>query len=89
MTADGVAATVSVGAMVTVGPTLGFVVPVELGAAHDELLMVSWIIVTAPLRASARPSRVTPLLSEIEVSAMMVPLKLVVVPSVAELPTFQ
>ncbi len=51
--------------------------------------MVSLIIVTAPLRASARPWSVTPLFSAMEVRAKIVPLKLVVVSSVAELPTCQ
>ena len=45
--------------------------------------------VTAPLRASILPSTVAPVFSVIEVSARIVPAKLVVVPSVAELPTCQ
>ena len=60
-----------------------------LGAAHAELSMVLWSIVTAPLRASARPCSVAPVLSAIEVRAMIVPLKLVDVSRVAELPTCQ
>ena len=46
-------------------------------------------IVTAPFRASARPDTCAPLFSEMLVSARMLPRKLVVVPSVAELPTCQ
>ncbi len=86
-----VEAMVSVGGAVTVGREVapGFGVGVGLGAAHDELSMVSLIIVTSPLRASARPSSVTPFLSAIEVRARIVPLKLVLVSSVAELPTCQ
>src|SRR5512141_2498680 len=95
VTAAGVERLASVAGAVTVGPEVapGLEVAVGeavgLGAAHDELSIVSWIIVTAPLRASARPSSVTPLLSAIEVRARIVPLKLVVVSRVAELPTCQ
>jgi len=45
--------------------------------------------VTAPFRASARPCRLTPLFSVIDVSASMFPLKIEFVPRVAELPTCQ
>lgn len=45
--------------------------------------------VTAPFRASALPSRFTPVVSVIDVSAKMFPLKTEFVPSVAELPTCQ
>lgn len=45
--------------------------------------------VTAPVRASALPFRVAPVSSETLASAIMVPAKVVVVPSVAELPTCQ
>ena len=45
--------------------------------------------VTEPLRASARPSTVELVVTVMEVSAMMVPTKVVSVPSVAELPTCQ
>ena len=45
--------------------------------------------VTAPLRASSLPSTVAPVFSVIDVRARIVPLKFVVVPSVAELPTCQ
>lgn len=59
------------------------------GGVHAELLIVLWIIVTAPFRANARPWSVAPFFSAIEVRAMIVPLKLVVVPKVAELPICQ
>jgi len=45
--------------------------------------------VTAALRASARPFRVAPLVTVMEVSARMLPLKVELVPRVAELPTCQ
>jgi hypothetical protein len=41
------------------------------------------------LRASARPSTVVPVVTEIDVNAMIVPVKEDVVPNVAELPTCQ
>ena len=45
--------------------------------------------VTAPLRASALPDKVAPVLSVMLVKARIFPLKVVVEPSVAELPTCQ
>jgi hypothetical protein len=51
--------------------------------------MVSLINVTAPLRASALPLSVAPLFMLMLCSAIMVPLNVVVVSSVAELPTCQ
>jgi hypothetical protein len=45
--------------------------------------------VTAPVRAKARPSSATPVVSVIEAWAMMVPWKIEFVPRVAELPTCQ
>jgi hypothetical protein len=62
--------------------------PVVPGA-QCAALIVSLIRVTLPLRASARPWRVTPLFSEIDVRAMTLPTKADVVPKVAELPTCQ
>ena len=44
---------------------------------------------TEPLRASARPAMVALVFAVIDVRARMVPVKLVPVPSVAELPTCQ
>lgn len=52
-------------------------------------VMTLWSRVTAPLRARARPSMVALVRTEIDCSAMIVPLKDVFVSSVAELPTCQ
>src|SRR5579859_6232037 len=52
-------------------------------------VMTSVSSVTAPLRASALPSRFTPVVIVIEVRARMFPLNIENVPSVAELPTCQ
>ena len=46
-------------------------------------------MVTAPVRANARPSSVAPVVIVIEAKARMLPLKTELVPSVAELPTCQ
>ena len=45
--------------------------------------------VTAPFRASALPFSVAPVVSVMDVSARMLPLKVELVPRVAELPTCQ
>jgi hypothetical protein len=52
-------------------------------------VIVSSSRVTAPLRASARPAMVSPVSTEIDVRARMLPAKSVLVPRVAELPTCQ
>ena len=57
--------------------------------AHDGRVNTSLISVTAPFRASAWPCTVTPLFTEIDDRAMMVPTNTEPVPSVAELPTCQ
>ena len=44
---------------------------------------------TAPVRANARPFRVAPVFTVMEAWAMMFPANVVLVPSVAELPTCQ
>ena len=54
-----------------------------------HLVIVLLSNVTEPFRARIRPSTVVPVLSVIDVNAMMVPTKVVPVPSVAELPTCQ
>jgi hypothetical protein len=59
------------------------------GAAHSGRSKVLLFRVTAPFRASARPVTVVPFCTVIDVSAMMVPTKVVPVPRVAELPTCQ
>jgi len=51
--------------------------------------MTSVSKVTAPFRASALPSRFTPVVTVIDVRAIIVPLNTEFVPRVAELPTCQ
>ncbi len=58
------------------------------------MVQFGWVIVlvsrlTWPLRASTRPDTVVPVCTEIEVSARTEPTNVVLVPSVAELPTCQ
>ena len=62
------------------------------GAGHHGQLhpvMTSVSSVTAPLRASALPSKFTPVVIVMDVSARMFPLNTEFVPKVAELPTCQ
>ena len=79
-----VAVAVEVG-VVAVGVGVG----VGGGVAQVGEVIVSSSRVTAPLRASARPSTVSPVFTEIDVRARMLPLKAEFVPRVAELPTCQ
>lgn len=69
------------------------VVVVEVGVGEEAkqvgTVMVLESSVTAPLRANTLPRSVAPVSSVAEVSAMIVPTKLLVVPRVAELPTCQ
>ena len=67
---------------VVVAPTL---VVVVVAAAHTGLVIVLVSSVTAPLRASALPFRVAPVVMLIDVSARMLPTKALPVPIVAEL----
>jgi hypothetical protein len=60
-----------------------------MGVEHVDFVMVLVSSVTAPLRASVRPSTVTPVVTVIELNARMVPRKMELVPRVAELPTCQ
>ncbi len=55
----------------------------------SAVVIVSVSSVTAPLRASTRPSTVTPVVTVMLVSARIVPRNVEPVPSVAELPTCQ
>jgi hypothetical protein len=73
-----------------VGVAVG-VVGVGVGVVVGQLgaVIVSSSRVTAPLRASARPAMVSPVFTEIDVRARMVPVKVEFVPRVAELPTCQ
>ncbi len=63
------------------------VVPAVCAQVGDVKTSVS--NVTAALRASARPWTVTPVVTVIDDSARMLPRKIELVPSVAELPTCQ
>jgi len=62
---------------------------VVVGVAHVALVIVLVSRVTAPLRASARPFSVAPVVIEIGVRARMFPTNALLVPIVAELPTCQ
>ena len=53
------------------------------------MVMVLESMVTAAIRANARPSKVAPVVSVMDWSAMMVPENTEVVPIVAEVPTCQ
>ena len=64
-------------------------VGVGVGVVHAGTVMVSSSRVTAPLRASARPWMVSPVVTVIDSRARMLPSKMEPVPSVAELPTCQ
>ena len=89
-----VGATVAVGASVALGLALGLALGVTDGdglaaAEHAAFEMTLLSSVTAPFRASALPCSVAPVSSVMDVRARMVPWKLVVLASVAELPTCQ
>lgn len=56
---------------------------------QTDLVMTLWSNVTAPLRASARPSIAALVVTVMAVRARMLPLKKELVPRVAELPTCQ
>lgn len=58
-------------------------------ATHTGFVTVLESTVTAPLRASTRPSTFAPVVIVVDVKETMVPLKIEFVPSVAELPTCQ
>ena len=64
-------------------------VGVAVAAEHGERVMVLESIVTAALRARTRPSTVAPVVRVMEVSAMIVPVNVELVPRVALLPTCQ
>lgn len=73
--------------VVVVAPATVVVVVGVVVQAVRVMVLVSKV--TAPFRASARPSIVAPVLRVIEVSARMLPRRELLVPSVAELPTCQ
>jgi len=62
-----------------------------VGVGVEQALRATALVsrVTAPLRARARPFRVAPVVSEIDVSARTLPANALAGPSVAELPTCQ
>ena len=74
--------------VVVVGPP-AVVVVVGGVVLHVGLVIVSVSSVTAPLRASTRPSMVVPVVTVMLVRAKIVPRKKEPVPSVAELPICQ
>jgi len=76
-------------AVAVAGRTATVGVGVAPPAAHPAAPMVLVSIVTAPFRASARPDTLAPVVKLMLVSARMFPTKVVVVPTVAELPTCQ
>jgi hypothetical protein len=85
---------VGVGVRVRVGLGVGVGVVVVgvgvgVGLVHSGTVMTSSSRVTAPLRASARPMIVSPVVTVIEVRARTLPWKEELVPRVAELPTCQ
>ena len=59
------------------------------GVTHVALVIVFVSNVTAPLRASTRPSTLAPVVRVADVKAKIFPLKVEFAPSVAELPTCQ
>lgn len=76
--------------------TLGLALADGLGAgvtgeAAAQVGVVNTLVSidTCPLRARVRPSTTAPVVTEMEVSAMTVPVKRDPVPSAAELPTCQ
>jgi len=84
--AVGVAVGVGVSVAVAVGVAVG--VGVSVGAARQEPpVMVFVSIVTAPFCAKARPFKLAPLVSVMDVKARIFPMNDVPVPRVAELPT--
>jgi hypothetical protein len=78
-----------VAVVVVVAEVVVAVVVVAEVLRHEGLVKVFESSVTAPFRASNRPSIDALVLAEIDVSASTVPTKTELVPSVAELPTCQ
>ena len=71
------------------GTTIGGVVPPGGMTAQFGRVIVLVSRLTWPLRARTRPFTVVPVCTVAEVNARMLPTKVVLVPSVAELPTCQ
>ena len=76
---------VGVGSAVSEGLALG----VGVESSHAEEVKTLSSRVTEPLRASARPSTVAPVIRLMDVRARIVPTKSVPTPKVAELPTWK
>ena len=77
-----------------IGGTVSVPVGVGVGVGGEVVAQFAAVIVlssrvTAPVRASARPSMLAPVVTVIDCWARMLPTKVVFVPSVAELPTCQ
>ncbi len=74
-----------------VGDLVVLLVEVVVVVAVEQVDLVMTLLsrVTAPLRASSRPLTVVPVWAVIDVSARIVPTKVVFVPRVAELPTWK
>ncbi len=87
----GVAVGVVVGEVVgdVVGDVVGEMVGVGVAPEHVARVMVSASNVTEAVRANTRPTTVTLFSTWMDVDARMFPLKVELVPSVAELPTCQ
>jgi hypothetical protein len=78
------------GVGLTVGEADGVTVAVGVGVASHTALLTPFVSsVTAPLRAYRPPFESAPVFSVMDVTARMLPWKLVLVPSVALLPTCQ
>ncbi|WIX77005.1 hypothetical protein QRX50_37175 [Amycolatopsis carbonis] len=82
---ESVVAVVVVGLVVSVSLVVGVVSVVGVVVSQSGVVNVLSSRDTWPLRASARPATTVPVVTVIEVSAMIVPTKFEVVPSVAEL----
>ena len=80
---EGVSVLVSVAVIVFVA------VGVSLGTSHGIEFRVVLARVTAPFMAKSLPLTEAPVIRVIEVSAMTVPIRALVLPRVAELPTTQ
>ena len=79
----------TIGGVVIGGTTIGGVVPPGGRVAQFGRVILLLSRLTWPLRARTRPATVVPVCTDTEVNARMLPTKVVLVPSVAELPTCQ
>jgi hypothetical protein len=86
---EGDALTLGVALLVGVALLEAVAVAVGVAVLHTDRVTVLVSSVTAPLRASRRPSIVAPVFAVMDVRARMLPRKVEFVPNVAELPTCQ